>query len=258
MQNCNLKLKTGFKFLFVISVFSFLVISAIGGFALDGNLSFAAENFPVPMISVNPDIYYPLDEILYLEGRAKPNSTVQVQFQKQGAKPLKFNSKSDANGEWVLAEKVPLESGDWEVRARLIAAGGGINGQEKTSEWSNPRVFKVIVSGVTIGGLNIKFAFLVFVLLVVLFAAAFIFFYFRWKVRQLKAVIVSKEIKEARDSVKDGLSEIRKDLIDELKIMESSGKTLSVEELSRKEHLLRELDLLERNMDKEIQDISHA
>ncbi|MBI2591777.1 MAG: hypothetical protein HYW34_03825 [Candidatus Brennerbacteria bacterium] len=44
-------------------------------------------------------------------------------------------------------------------------------------------------------------------------------------------------------------------MIDELKIMESSGKTLSVEELSRKEHLLRELDLLERNMDKEIQDI---
>ncbi|MBI2591776.1 MAG: hypothetical protein HYW34_03820 [Candidatus Brennerbacteria bacterium] len=80
-----------------------------------------AKVLPVPVISVNPDIYYPLDEVLYLEGRALPNSTVQIQFLKQGAKPLKFNSKSDANGEWVLAEKINLESGDWEVRARSLS-----------------------------------------------------------------------------------------------------------------------------------------
>ena len=239
----NLKFLNEFLNLVLILILSF------GAINFGTGIVFATEVLPVPVISVNPDIYYPFDEIIYIEGRALPNSTVQIQFQKQGAKLLKFNSKSDANGEWVLAEKIPLESGDWEIRARFLA------GPDKISEWSNPRVFKVIVSGVTIGGINIKFAFLTFTLLVVLFAAASIFFYFRYKVKQLKAVIISKEIKEARDSVKDGLSEIRKDLIDELKIMESSVKTLSAEELSRKEHLLRELDLLERNMDKEIQDI---
>lgn len=192
----------------------------------------AAETLSAPTININPDVYYPFDEILYLEGRARPASNVEVQFQKQGAKPLKFNVKSDANGEWVLAEKVPLSAGNWEVRVR-----------SETSEWSNPRVFNVIVTGITIGGVNIKFAFLSFVIIFLLLTGTAVAFYFILKVRRLKSELVSKEIHEARESVREGVSHIRGDLLEEKK------------QSSKKEHLVRELDRLEREMDHEISDI---
>lgn len=131
--------------------------------------------------------------------------------------------------------------------------GGGL--EERVSDWSNPRVFKVIASGVTIGGVNIKFAALVFVIVVLLGCGIALALYFSWRVRRLRASLVAKEIREAQASVRDGLSELRRDLLDELKFFESSGKALSADELSRKEHILRELDMLEKNMEKEIGDI---
>lgn len=205
---------------------------------------FAAEVVPVPEIAVNPDVYYPLDEILYLEGRAMPNATLQIQFAKQGARPVQFGAKSDPNGEWVLAEKVPLEAGDWEARVREVF------GNDKVSEWSNPRVFKVIVSGVTIGGVNIKFASLVLIIVIILVVGMGIFFYFMGKVRHLNSVLLSKEIREAQGSIREGFSELRRDLLEELRLLESSGTTLSADEISRKDHILRELELLQKNMER--------
>ena len=65
----------------------------------------AANQLPAPTINISPDIYYPFDEILYLEGRADSASNVEIQFQKQGVKPLKFNVKSDINPNSIIAEK---------------------------------------------------------------------------------------------------------------------------------------------------------
>ncbi|MCH7882881.1 hypothetical protein IIA95_00460 [Patescibacteria group bacterium] len=209
----------------------------------------AAEHLPAPTINISPDVYYPLDEILYIEGVSRPNSAVQIQLTKQGARPVRFTVRSDVNGEWVLAEKVPLTAGDWEVRARLLHA------KDSASSWSNPRVFKAIVSGITVGGINIKFAFLSFLVVVLLALGIAAFWYFSWKVKRLNARLLTKEIREAKDSVREGLSELRRDLLDELRILELSGKKLSADERARKEHVLRELDTLGRNMEKEIQDI---
>ncbi len=213
------------------------------------SFGFAAEDASVPTITINPDVYYPLDEILYIEGRATPNATVQIQFAKQGARPVQFGTKSDPNGEWVLAEKVPLEAGDWEVRAREAS------GIDKVSEWSNPRVFKVVVSGITLGGVNIKFASLVLFIVLLLMLGLATVLYFTWKVRRLNSALLSKEIREAEGSVREGFSELRRDLLDELHLLESSGKPPSAEEISRKEHVLRELELLQKNMEREIGDI---
>jgi len=203
-----------------------------------------------PTIVISPDVYYPLDEILYLEGRAEPNFVVQIRFQKQGAKPLTFTAKVDPRGEWVLAEKVRLEAGDWEVRARTVDP----KNQDNVSEWSNPRIFKVIVSGITIGGINIKFAALSLVIIILLIFGAVLFLYFNYRVRRLKAVLISKEISEAQESVRKGFVELRQNLIDELQVLQSR-KDLSQEELVRKEQLLRSLENLERDMQKEIKDI---
>ena len=144
---------------------------------------------------------------------------------------------------------MPLDAGDWEMRARVVEDAN------VTSQWSNPRVFKVIVTGITIGGVNIKFAILVLTLVMVLMLSAAIIWYFSIRITKLNARLVAKEIGEAKDSVRDGLSEIRRDLLDELRIIGSSGKHLSSDELARKEHLLREIDKLESTVEREIQDI---
>jgi len=225
-----------------IIIIAIFVSFFMGGFAM-------ANGIVVPTISVYPDIYYPFDEVLYLEGRASPESVVQINFQKQGSKPINFNVKSDQNGEWVLAEKISLESGDWEVRVRENLANG------KFSDWSNPRIIKVLVNGVVIGGIGIKFAALALIIIILLILSGFIFSYFHIRVKRLNEIIVKKEMKEAHESVRDGIAEIRKDLLDELKLLNMSGKVVSNEEGQRKEHILRELDRIEREMNKEIEDI---
>ena len=210
----------------------------------------AVEELSPPTIVINPDIYYPLDEVLYLEGNAKPGLNIQIRFQKQGAKPLTFTAKSDARGEWVLAEKIPLEKGDWEVRARTVDS----KDPDNISEWSNPRVFKVIVSGIIIGGITIKFAALFLIIVLLLICGVILVLYFNYRVRRLKTILINKEISEAQESVRKGFVEIRQNMIEELQLLESR-KALSQEELIRKEQLLRNLENLEHNMQKEIKDI---
>lgn len=216
---------------------------------LNSNQASAAE-LPQPTIVIHPDIYYPLDEVLYLEGRAASNYAIELRFQKQGAKPLTYRTKSDSRGEWVFAEKIRLAAGDWEVRARIVDS----QDPENISEWSNPRVFKAAITGITIGGINIKFAALSLVIIILLILGVMLVLYFTGRVSRLKAALLDKEIREAREAAHKGFSEMRQNLLDELKSLESR-KNLSSEELERKAHLLRDLENLERGVEKEIDDI---
>lgn len=150
----------------------------------------------------------------------------------------------------MLALKITLEAGDWEVRSRLLID------KNMVSEWSNPRVFKVIITGITLGNVNIKFAFLTLIIITLLLFGVIGLAYFIWRVKRLKTMLVTKEISEAQESVREGLGELRKDLLDELRILGYSGKKLSGKELVRKEHILRELEKIEHNMEREIQDIA--
>lgn len=210
----------------------------------------AVEEISSPTININPDVYYPMEEVLYLEGKAQPNSVVQIRFQKQGSKLLTFNAKSDSRGEWVLAEKAPLGAGDWEVRARTVNA----KDQNKFSEWSNPRVFKVIISGITIGGVNVRFTVLSLIIIILLICGVILILYFNWRVRRLKTILLGKEIQEAKESVREGFSELRANQLNELRLMESRKK-LSQGELAKKEHLIRDLEKMEHGMEDEIKDI---
>lgn len=196
----------------------------------------AAADLGVPVIAVNPDIYYPLDELLYLEGRAKPSSAVQIQFQKPGAKPIKLVTKSDLNGEWVLAERVPLEAGDWEVRACAAEEG-------RSAECSNPRVIKAIVSGLVLGGVTVKFTFI----FLLLFLAGCVIVYLLWRIRREARARTEVEIQQ-------DFSELRRDVTEELKHLENK-RELSQEEKEHRDKLLRELEQTERGIERRLKNM---
>jgi len=210
------------------SIYIFALAFFLLGYA--GN---AVAALPIPSIGVNPDIYYPFDEILYIEGGAKPNSTVQIRFQKGGAKPIKVVTKSDLKGEWVFAEKVPLEAGNWEVRARIVEGGA-------TSDWSNPRIIKAISTGIIVGGITIKFTFLMTLLII---SAGLIFYlFFRMK----------KEAREKTEAfIEQDFSNPRRDIAEELKHL-GRKRSLSQEEQDHRDKLLRDLEHVEKEINRKL------
>ncbi|MCH7882883.1 hypothetical protein IIA95_00470 [Patescibacteria group bacterium] len=227
----------------------FLILLVIVSlFFLFPEAGIAVRHLPAPTIGVNPDIYYPFDEILYLEGRARPNTNVEVNFRKDGAKPLKFIVRGDINGEWVFAQKVPLNAGNWEVRVRIIESSG------LGSAFSNPRIIRVIATGVSIGGAAIKFSFLIFLLIIILIlsGAAILYFFLR-----VKKVTREKEREAAEVLIEQNFAELRRNILDELEhLTERAGQgPLSSKEEDHRQHLLRGLREAEQSIEKKLRDI---
>ena len=221
------------------------------------SVSFAQVREPVsqegpaePYISISPDTFYPLEEILYIEGRADPNALVTVVLQKQGDKPVKFTVKTDSGGEWVVAEKTYLTSGNWEVRARQ-QVGTAVSG------WSNPRVVRSVVTGVNIFGLNIRYVAIALVAFLFLGVIAFLLVYFRRKIQKLQKGLIEKQLRETEERFHKGFAEIRKDLMDQLKdlAINSQGRSLTPNEIEKRDHILREIEEMEKNLEHDIGDI---
>lgn len=205
---------------------------------------------PEPSIAITPDVFYPLDEILYIEGRGAPEAVVTVALQKQGEKPLKFSVKADSFGEWVVSEKTYMPSGNWEVRARQQSKG-------EVSDWSNPRVIRSVVTGVNIFGFNVRYVVITVILLLFFAIIAGILFYFLRKIKNLKQGLLEKQLRETETQFHENVSVIRRDLMSELQtiVANAEKRPLTSEELARRDHLLSELDNLEKSMEHNIQDI---
>lgn len=112
-----LKKRTAYFSLVFFSAFAVLAIVACAIQAPVVN----AEEPASPQILVAPRIYYPLDEVLYLEGVSVHNATVELLFEKLAgdASALRGEVVSNANGEWFFSERLDLKKGDWSVRARI-------------------------------------------------------------------------------------------------------------------------------------------
>lgn len=204
-----------------------------------------------PIISISPDDFKPLEEFLYVEGYAVPNATVYVEFQKQGEKPVKFSVRALSNGEWTLnQQKTFLSSGYWEIRARQQVG-------TEVSGWSNPRVIRSVVTGVSFLGFNIRYVVIATILLVFILIIAAIFFYFLRRIRHFKEQLFEKQLHDTEDRYRKGFAEIRKDLMDELKLLSANaqGRAMTPEELERKDHILRELDELEHTLSQDMGNI---
>ncbi|MBI2023581.1 hypothetical protein HYT01_03405 [Candidatus Giovannonibacteria bacterium] len=227
----------------------------------------AQTNIPVPVISVIPAQYYPMDEVLYMEGKAKPDSKVDIFFEKYsgGAAPIKITVEANDAGEWFLNEDLDLPSGEWMVRARHADPQG---------DWSNPRILRSINSGFTVFGITVKYlplAISVFIFIIAGFGLILYSFLRIQSVKRLGKEHASHEMLEAAKKiarekekeaielvVEKGFVNVKRDIELELDHLNSKLKAagdLLPEEFDHRDKLLRELSKLEQEIDKKVRDL---
>jgi len=201
-------------------------------FAQNDSRTLSTTPLNEPYISVSPDYFYPIEEILYIEGRANPKALVVVVLQKPGDRPVEFSIQADSIGEWVIAKKVYLKSGNWEVRARQQVG-------EQISDWSNPRVIQSTVTGVHIFGFNVRYVVIAFIVALFLALIVSLFIYSLNKIQKAKLNFFKKQINETETRFHRGVTDIRKDIVEK-----ESG-----------DRVLKDLEKLEKEFDENIEDI---
>lgn len=247
------------KILRAVLIFSFLILPAIGR---------AVQELPPPTINVSPDVFYSLDETLYLEGKASPTVTVELFFEKQsGGPPVRLNVKSNSNGEWFLAQKLELTSGEWMVRGRILS--------DPPSDWSNPRIIRSVVSGFFIGSIKIKYLPTIIILGSLIIIGLVLLIYSSIRIRKIqhlelerkmaekteefKKALLEKETEVTTALVEENFKDIRRKITEEWihleeKLREKGG--LSKEEEEHRSRLLRDLRDAEEKIEEKIREIT--
>jgi len=197
----------------------------------------------IPTIVIAPDTYYPLEkETLYIEGKAIANAVVDILIQQPGSKPTRFNVQADQNGDWVLTEKPKLDSGEWEVRARIEYEDG------TTSRWSNPRIIKSVWNAFQVFGITIKYVWLVILFLIILAVSLVFFIRFLIKNRREGEPAYSHEIEAHLQREEMQHEKLERTLAEKLQEMKQEAAQKKAEETvsqvtSKVEELQRELEI---------------
>lgn len=229
----------------------------------------AAGNVSVPEISIAPSEYYPLDEAIYLEGRASSRGSVELLFEHiaGGVNPIHIRIDANTNGEWFYSGRLELASGEWNVRARTLG--------DPPSDWSNPRLIRSIVSGFVIGGVTIKYILVAAVLLAMFLVALVLLCYAFIRVRTVRREASEREIKAKIETLEEALkekdrqifasrveenfSDIREKIMEELEHLEMKPRgsaSLSANEEEHRAELLRKLREAEEEIEKTVKHIA--
>lgn len=239
---------------------------AASGFALSAHLALAQQPAPpAPIVSVAPTSYYPLDESLYIEGRAEPKSKVELFFEKPGLQPVRLLVDANSNGEWFFAGRLELTSGEWMLRARVA--------RDPPSDWSNPRLIQSRVTGFIFGSLKLRYLPVVVTIMVLTLGAAALLGYSFLRLKRVKRLEAERETREktgalekalrdkekevALSAVGQSFHELRGSIREELDHFEERAKEggLSKEEAEHRQELLRRLEQLEESIGKKVKEI---
>ncbi|MDO8584559.1 MAG: hypothetical protein Q7R85_00365 [bacterium] len=242
------------KALFIIGFIRFFLLFAMlipgAVFAAVAPVAPPVQDLGEPYISISPDYFYPLEEVLYIEGRGDPRAVVTVTLRADNQPPVKFTAVPDSTGEWVVAEKTYLRGGNWEVRARQSV--GAI-----ISDWSNPRIIRSVVTGVNVFGLRIRYVVIAGVIFAFLSILGVVLLYFRKKIKTLRRGLMEKQLQAAEERFDHGFAEIRKELMDQLRDLAQSAKrrALTTKEIEQRDRVLAEIEKLEHELHHDIGNI---
>ncbi len=224
--------------------------SAVLIFLLGAFVAAAAAALPTPAVTVFPATFYPLENLLFIEGTAPPQSTVEIILRQHEERFITLRTKSDNRGVWSLAERLFLEEGRWEVRARATSG-------DEVSRWSEPVVITSVITGIGFGRFSITYPVAAGILVFILFLGGGAFAYLTIRVRHVRRDLLKKEAHEVRHKVTQGFHAVRSGIIDELRSLEAQAKGghLDTEMLVRQERLLQDLHALEEDLEREAEDV---
>lgn len=196
------------------------------------------------------------EEIFYIGGTVTiPESEIIVYTQNKETGSLQSSvAESDINGNWFYRHDDFLPTGQYIVwtQARI---------GEQLSPPGSQETVSVYRSAVQFGFSRISFELLygglVILLLIIATVLAFYILAFRRQAKRRRAAFLH-EIREAEESVRRGFAVLRRDIESELNLVRSHVKKdtlLSFEAKEREEKLLRDLELVQKKIGREIWDI---
>jgi hypothetical protein len=218
------------------------------------------KEFKPPEITVFPE-RLSSTEVLYLEGKAEPSSTVILYIEKEDEEPIIKEIRIDPDGSWSYIHNKFLQAGKYSVFAKAKNDEGEISAPSKKI------YLNVNKGGVVVLGVLIKDEIIYGVIILVLFATILVLFgylIYSQQKRSKTKMSLFKEIKEANDSVIDGFGLLKEELRREVKILKETILPIEAqpEEKEKRQIIINDLsedlDLIEKiqtYIRKEVKDI---
>jgi len=241
---------TKFKIFFglgCVLIFAFFFMRSAGA---------AAEILEPPIITLaNKNVSN--NEIFFVGGRATvPDATVIIYLQHEAGSISVLETKTDAKGEWFYTHPEFLRSGKYALWTQLKA-------DSVVSPPSAQMQIEVIPTAIQLGNARISYEALYAFLALVFFALILALSGFSaWHFAQhrRKSLRLNQEIKEAEQSVRRGFALLKRDLEAELETIHKlkASRELSADMRSKEAKILKDLDLIEQYIGKEIADIERA
>jgi hypothetical protein len=205
------------------------------------------SSIEVPIITTIPDVYNSGEEILYIEGRAMPNTIVILYLKKEDEIVKKWEIVCDGNGNWQFTTEELFQSGEYKIQAQTRDARGAI------SNFSEEHNLKIILNGFAIGSFLIDYwtMIMILIILIALLIILFVIFVLREKKEHKK---IDKEVREARESLKATFNLLRKKIEKRIKSIDSRPG-FRKEEKEIRNDIFKILNSSEKIVEKEIKDI---
>lgn len=221
----------------IILIFSFLP-----------NFQILAAELPTPEILIYPEIYLAGEEILYLEGKALPNSKVILSLKKDNLQLKIWEVSSDENGNWIFSTNELFKSGNYQILSRTKDVKGTL------SNFSPEYQIKVVLAGLSFGSRIITYQNLLLILIILALTTSFFSIYLILSRLKKARAKLKKETREAAESLKNTFNNLRKDLEKKIEYFDSKPG-LSPEERKLRDEIMIILRNSEEQVRKEIKDI---
>ena len=205
------------------------------------------ESISVPEILVYPAIYNAGEEILYIGGKALPNSIVVIFLKRNNSLIKTWETASDEEGSWSSYSDELFSNGIYVISATTEDSRGAVSSLSKEYE------MEVSLNGISIGSLLIDYGSLILMLFLLVIIFLVITVYVCCKMKKERNNIW-EETKEAELSLKKTFKELRNDLERKIEYFDSKPG-LSVRERKIRDSVFKILRDSEKIIEKEIKDI---
>lgn len=235
---------------------SVIIFALIGFGSLANTVSAQKTELAPPYISTLSE-FVTNEDIFYVGGKTDtPSSEVIIYLQNlQSGETISVTVSSDNRGEWFYRHGTFLSSGNYLLWSQ--ARSGDV-----VSPPSPQMQLTVQPTAIQFGASRIskEFLYLIFFCIALMVLAVLLTYviYHGHRARK-KHELLSKEIREAEESVKRGFALIRRDIAEELRLLQGkSGGKISAKLRGNEKRLLKDLADVERYVGKEVWDIDEA